>query len=1133
MNKVNEAELPFLKGMENLPLPEAQESIKSSKEAGEAAKATITAARNFIGEKNKELATFAPEVSKPAKEELNEVNQRITASSQALAQFFKEVDGREKNVRVQEAEQKILDLEAEVNTVVEAAKPFAEGEIEGMPEEEATAKCTKFLELEKAAQAKLVETKQMVVKTAQEVKTVPAHVETLKPLQAKLTSIGVELNKAKKSTSSFEQKITAKRVREELAELLKEMEAEKAKVDQVCAPLLENGGEEFLVQACVRRLADALSAHMAEKGVTQETLLGKLATASDFAGYVEKMPETFEKEELIFLEGRPAAMFKQIDADGDGKISAAEFNAIFCPKYVCVKDIAVTDAFEMEKSTSTSKLKPGDVVEAIGPSRTDENGMTRVECKLPSGESTGFVTTKGNSGAIFLRACAPFDAFSAEADKAIEAGIKTLAGLQGKVKQKVAEFPRATGPAAPKTEDGEAKEGSVDALRGEVMKTSQKCSLAQQSVMTMKGKMKQAKAELTRKENNEKNAHVLAKEQREIDEVMTPATDSAKLVETNSKALEDITAPFLALKEEELQAFENPASTLKEAERLLAAVVEAAGETKSVVKEQQGKAAEIKGTLIAEARKTLAGYMSKATSAEAKGSKLLAQVRDQCKSIVKTLFGECSTKLRASTDSVEKLFEELAGPDGCIPEATLCKKLESLEGLSVKPEHAKLICHQMGAGGVGKYAFMRFLQRYYSAARATVITDEFDIDSCKIVRKVETGEIIELLEGPKEDTKAGLLRLKGRALKDNAEGWISVKGNKGGVFLEESSKPAHVCIADMPLDNDIKGKDGEACTLKAGEVIELVEGPRKEKCVCAVRARGKALKDNAVGWVTVTSRQGKAMLEEGKYYTCTSATAMTNELDLKTGELVKKLSVGEVVVALDDVQEDAGVKRVKAKILKEDKEGWVTLTSETGTSFFSSSAKHYTVLEDVDLQKGPIAATAETVRKLEVGEAFVVMEGPKDEVTDSQMRGRGVVLGSGAAGWFSIGAATKPWQPTYTCLKAVAIRDSLKAEEGKDIRQLAVNEVVDFLDGPKVGPSGAVKIKGCAAKDGSVGWVAIRDAQGAKLLESKGEKAAPAPAVNGPATPGVVRPGVAPAVVRPGLAPSRPPTIVARPTLGR
>ncbi|CAK0855826.1 unnamed protein product [Prorocentrum cordatum] len=134
--------------------------------------------------------------------------------------------------------------------------------------------------------------------------------------------------------------------------------------------------------------------------------------------------------------------------------------------------------------------------------------------------------------------------------------------------------------------------------------------------------------------------------------------------------------------------------------------------------------------------------MSKATSAEAKGSKLLAQVRDQCKSIVKTLFGECSTKLRASTDSVEKLFEELAGPDGCIPEATLCKKLESLEGLSVKPEHAKLICHQMGAGGVGKYAFMRFLQRYYSAARATVITDEFDIDSCKIVRKVETGEII-------------------------------------------------------------------------------------------------------------------------------------------------------------------------------------------------------------------------------------------------------------------------------------------------------------------------------------------------------------------------------------------------------
>lgn len=275
------------------------------------------------------------------------------------------------------------------------------------------------------------------------------------------------------------------------------------------------------------------------------------------------------------------------------------------------------------------------------------------------------------------------------------------------------------------------------------------------------------------------------------------------------------------------------------------------------------------------------------------------------------------------------------------------------------------------------------------------------------------------------------------------------------------------------------------------------------------------------------------MLEEGKYYTCTSATAMTNELDLKTGELVKKLSVGEVVVALEDPQEEAGVKRVKAKILKEDKEGWVTLTSETGTSFFSTSAKHYTVLEDVALQKGPIAATAETVRTLETGEAFVVMEGPKDEVADSQMRGRGVALGSGVAGWFSIGVATKPWVPSYTCVKAVAIRDSLNAEEGKDIRQLTVNEVIDFLDGPKVDPSGAVKIKGCAAKDGSVGWVAIRDAQGAKLMESKGEKTAPAALPSGPAAPGVIRPGMPPAVVKPGLASVRPPMIVARPALGR
>lgn len=1108
MNKVNEAELPFLKGMENLPLAEAQESIRLSKEAGDAAKANIAAARTFIGEKNKELATFAAESAKAAKEELSEVMQRITQSSQALAQFFKDVDGREKTTRVQEAEQMISDLETQIASVVEAAKPFSEGAVDSMPEEEADAACKKFMELEKATQAKVQEVKQFVVKTAAECKGVQAHQEALKPLQAKLTASSMELNKAKKSTSAYEQKITAKRVHEEMGEIIKEMEAEQAKILEVVAPLVEQGGEVFLVQSCVRRLAEALQSYMADKGVTQESLLGQMSSESDFTAFLEKLPETTGNEELIFVEGRPAAMFKQVDADGDGKISAEEFKAMFCSKYTCVKEIAVTDVFEMEKSSSTAKLKPGDIVEGLSAPKVDETGMTRVECTLPEGEGSGFVTVVGNSGATFLRMSIPFDDFNQEADKAVEASVKAMAALSMKVKAKQQEFPRTGAIPKKRTAEGEEKdgdaaakekekekEGSVEQLKTEVYKLIQKAQAAQASVMVIKNKMKGARIEVAKRELQEKNAYVLQKEQKEVDELLSPVKGLASKVEAAAAALEGVTAPFVALKDDELKEFATPASTLKDAERLLAALVEAVSEIKSTVREQQVKATEIKSSLIADARKELTATLGKANSSERKGTQAVIQVRQNCKTIVGTMFVESSKLLRASIESPEKLCEQLVGPDGVVPEEALCKKLESLEGLNAKPEHCRLICHQIGAGGVGKYALMKFLECYYSAARPTVLSESIDIDS-KIVRKIETGEVIELVEGPNADEKTGLLRMKGRTLRDNLTGWVSIKGNKGGVFLEETDKPTYVAVANLSLDADIKGKDGEVCALKAGQVLELVEGPKKEKCVSAVRARGKALKDDAVGWVTVKTRQGTPLLEDGKFYICSAATAMTDELDVKTGKLVKKLAAGEVIEALEEPQEDGGVKRLKAKILKEDKEGFVTLESEAGTSLFQKSNKHYKVLSATPLQKGPNSAT-ETVRSLEPGEAFLVAEGPKDEAADAQMRARGAALGGGVSGWFTLGAAVKPWVPVYTCVKPAALRSALSADEGQDIRELAVNEALDFLDGPKVDASGAVKIKASAAKDGTIGWVAVRDAEGAKVLESKGERPAPSAAGRG------------------------------------
>jgi hypothetical protein len=53
-----------------------------------------------------------------------------------------------------------------------------------------------------------------------------------------------------------------------------------------------------------------------------------------------------------------------------------------------------------------------------------------------------------------------------------------------------------------------------------------------------------------------------------------------------------------------------------------------------------------------------------------------------------------------------------------------------------------------------------------------------------MVRELAVDEEVAVLEGPTVDPKAQLERVKVRAVSDGSEGWVSVKGNQGTVYLE-------------------------------------------------------------------------------------------------------------------------------------------------------------------------------------------------------------------------------------------------------------------------------------------------------------------------------------------------------------
>ncbi|CAK0822265.1 unnamed protein product [Prorocentrum cordatum] len=1083
MEKVSEAELPFLKGIEVLPLASSQECIKESEGAAEAAKALIAQVRTYVAGKNAEIGHFDKVMGDPAKEEMLEVTQRINTASQTLNQFWKDLAGRKMTARLQETEVKLGELEGDVKAAVEVAGPFIRGEAETMEVEEANTICLKYMEMEKVVQAKVGEMRVWLSTTLKDIRQSPEHMESLKKLQAQFTAYQADLAGAKKSTSVHEQCITAKRIHQEVAEMLGEMEAEVKKSTEATAPLLERGGEDFLVAANLRVVAGALLEYMGERGLSMAALLKEVGDVpADFAAFVGKLPEVLGKEELGTTEDRRAAMFRQLDKDEDGKLTLDEFEALFVVKYVCRKEVAVTDTFETEGASTLGKLNLGDIVQGVGQPHTDESGLVRVKCRLPEGDATGFVTVKGNAETVFLDPVTAFYEFFAEAEKTVEACGKAVTKSLQAVRAKGAEFPR--GPEG----------GRLAELKGEFSKLMTQATATHTSLLGLKKRMAVAKVEYSKAETAERNAHILAKEQKEADLLLGPARERMKATEASTKALEDACAPLTLLQGDALQAFATPAAVLDEAERLAAAAQEAVASARATVKEQQAKLnlepRKVNGPVV-EAKKAIMAYLAQVESSDKAVAKLIAAVHEKCREITASLSQQCAASLRALGKPNDELFAELALPEEeRIPEEAMRARLLALDGVSLKPEHAALICRQIGAGGIGKFAFLRFMQRFYVVMKSSVVTDEFDIESSKVLRKLDVDEVVELMDGPRKDEKVGLTRIQARCLRDNAEGWISVKGNQGTSFLEEVDKPYYVCSASMALDMDAKGKsEVPVRALLAGEAVELVEGPLKERLQPNTRARGKAVSDGATGWVTVVSSRGATFLEEGRFFTCVAAVPLTDELGANEAKVLKQLVPGEVIAATDqEPAEDDGALRMKARTLKDELEGWVTMKSQTGQPYVTASSKYYTVLEEVPVQKSLDAASAATARALVKGEVFQVLEGPKEESSVLSRRARVKAVADGAVGWITLGAQTPEWVPYYTCKRPTPMHTTASPEGAAEVRQLAVGEEIELLDGPKA-EGDVLRLRGRAKSDGATGWVTIRsDGAGVDLEPSRPTK---------------------------------------------
>jgi len=129
--------------------------------------------------------------------------------------------------------------------------------------------------------------------------------------------------------------------------------------------------------------------------------------------------------------------------------------------------------------------------------------------------------------------------------------------------------------------------------------------------------------------------------------------------------------------------------------------------------------------------------------------------------------------------------------------------------------------------------------------------------------------------------------------------------------------------------------------LDVGEVVEVYQGPVVEPSVSVLRVHGRALRDGAVGWATISGSQGVTFLVPGgNVMRVLQPAALADELkDTAGAKTIRTLAEGEVLEVLDWARTSRsalGVTRVRAKVRGDGVVGWATTADGSGQRFLEA-----------------------------------------------------------------------------------------------------------------------------------------------------------------------------------------------------
>jgi len=149
---------------------------------------------------------------------------------------------------------------------------------------------------------------------------------------------------------------------------------------------------------------------------------------------------------------------------------------------------------------------------------------------------------------------------------------------------------------------------------------------------------------------------------------------------------------------------------------------------------------------------------------------------------------------------------------------------------------------------------------------------------------------------------------------------------------------------------------------------------------------------------------------------------------------------------------------------------------------------HYTCVKSTVLSE-TISIKSKTVKRLEVGEVLIGLEGPTKDEGVNVIRVRCQAANDDAIGWATIAGNQgtpflEPGGTFFAVVKETVLTDGFSVQDSKTIRRITKGEVVEVVEfGKKDASVGVKRIKGRAALDGALGWITISGNQGTSFLE--------------------------------------------------